>query len=70
MAEIRERHDAVAADAQHVLEHDARPARRLYRLRQDDEVEAVVRIVFEVGVGVALHYGQTLGDTLVHALAR
>ena len=29
VAEIRKRHDGVAADAQHVLEHDARMARRL-----------------------------------------
>ena len=70
MAEIRERHDRVAADAQHVLEHDARLARRLQRLRQDHVVERVVGIVGEIGVGVALDHGEALGDAFVDALAR
>ena len=70
MAEIRERHDGVPADAQHVLEHDARPPRRLQRLRQDHVVEGVVGIIGEVGVGVALDHRQPLGDAFVDALAR
>src|SRR5579862_2899159 len=70
VAEIREGDDGMAADAQHVLEHDARPARRLQRLRQDDEIERVVGIIFEVGVGVTLDHGEALDDAFVHALAR
>ena len=60
----------VAADAQHVFEHDARLPRRLQRLRQDDEIEGVVGIILEIGVGVALHHGKALGDAFVDALAR
>ena len=30
----------------------------------------VVRIVFKIGVGVALHHGEPLGDAFVHAFAR
>src|SRR5439155_11463502 len=70
VAEIRERHDAVAADAQHVFEHRARPARRLQSLRQDDVIEGVVRIILQVGVGVALDDGEAFGDAFVDALAR
>ena len=70
MAEIGKRHDGVPADAQHVLEHDARLPGGLQRLRQDHVVEGVVRIVREVGVGVALDHRQSLGDALVDALAR
>ena len=40
------------------------------RLRQDHVVEGVVRIVGEVGVGVALDHRETLGDAFVDALAR
>ena len=70
MPEIRKRHDRVPADAQHVLEHDARMPRRLQSLRQDHVVEGVVGIVGEVGVGVALDHGETLGDAFVDAFAR
>ena len=70
VAEIRKRDDGMAADAQHVLEHHARVARGLQRLRQDHEVEGVVRIVGEIGVGVALDHRQALGHAFVDALAR
>ena len=60
----------MAADAQHVLEHEPRLARRLQGLRQDNVVEGIVGIVFEVGVGVALDHRKPLGDAFVHALAR
>ena len=43
MAEIRHRNDGAPTNAQHVFEHDARLARRLQRLRQDDIVESVIR---------------------------
>ena len=68
MAEIRHGDDGAAADAQQVLEHDARLARRLQRLRQDDIVESVIRVVGEIGVGVALNHRQSLGDTIVDAV--
>ena len=45
-------------------------ARRLQGLRQDDVVEGVVRIVGEIGVGVALDHREPLGDAFVDALAR
>ena len=70
MAEVRKRHHGVAADPQHVLEHDPRPARRLQGLRQDDVVERIVGIVGKIGVGVALDHRQALGDAFVDALAR
>ena len=70
MTEIGKRHDGVAADAKHVLEHDAGPARRLQRLRQDHIVEGVVRIVAEIGVGVTLDHREPLGDALVDPLPR
>ncbi len=49
---------------------DARLPRRLQRLRQDHVVEGVVGIVDEIGVGVALHHREPLGDAAVDALAR
>jgi hypothetical protein len=69
MTEIRERHDGVAADPQHVLEHRARMARRLQRLRQDHVIERVIRIVCQIGVGVALDHREALGHAFVHAFA-
>ena len=44
--------------------------RRLQGLRQDHVIEGVVGIVDEVGVGVALHHREALGDAAVDALAR
>ena len=70
MAEIGERHDGAPADAQHMLEHAARIARRLNGLRENDIVEGVVGIIGEVGVGVALDDRQPLGDAIADALAR
>src|SRR5271156_6088602 len=57
-------------DAQHVLQPHARLPRRLQRLRQDDEVEPVVGIVFEIGIGVTLDHGETLADAFIDAFAR
>src|ERR1700722_16978931 len=68
MAEIGHGNDGPAADAQHVFEHDARLARRLQCLRQDDIVEGVIRIIDEISVGVALDHRQSLGDAIVDAL--
>ena len=70
MAEIGERHDRMPADAQHVLEHQARMPRRLQRLRKDHVVEGVIGVVGEVGVGVALDHREPLGHALVDPLAR
>jgi len=53
-----------------VLEHHARMAGGLQRLRQDHVVEGVVRIVGQVGVGVALDHGEPLRHAFVDALAR
>src|ERR1700734_1252419 len=68
MAEIRYGNDRAPANAQHVFEHDAGLARGLQRLRQDDIVERVVRVIDEISVGVALNDRQPLGDAIVHAL--
>ena len=70
MAEIRERHDGPAADAQQVFEHDLGLARRLDRLRQDHVVERIVGIIRKVGVGIALDDRQSLGEARVDAFAR
>src|SRR5437899_1880495 len=69
-AEIRERHDGAAADPQQIFQHHARLPCRLQRLRQDHIVEGVVGIIDEIGVGVALHHRETLGDAAVDTLAR
>ena len=69
-AEIRERDDGALADAQQVFQHRFRLPRCLQRLRQDHVVEGIVGIIDEVGVGVALHHRQPLGDAAVDALAR
>ena len=54
MAEIRKRHDRVAADPQHMFEHLARLACRLQGLRQNHIIERIVGIVGKIGVGIAL----------------
>jgi methionine biosynthesis protein MetW len=54
-------------DPQHVFQNDTGVTGGLQRLRQDDVVEGVVRIVGEVGIGVALDHGQTLGHAFIHA---
>jgi len=69
VTEVRERHNRMTSDAEHVLKHNARVSRCLQRLRQDDIVEGVVRVVAEVRIGVTLNDGQSLGDALVNALA-
>src|SRR5581483_801180 len=51
-------------------EHDARLSRRLQRLRQDNVIERIVWVIGEIGIGVALHHRQPLGDAFVDALAR
>ena len=70
MAEIRERDDRPVADAQQILEHGARIARRLQRLRQDHEIEALVGIEDEVAVGVALDDRQAARHAFVDAALR
>ncbi len=70
MAEIGKGNDGAPPDPQHMLDHDSRRSSRLQGLRQDHIVEGIVRIVGEVGVGVALDHRKPLGDALVHALAR
>ena len=70
MSEVREGDDGAPADAQHVLQHDPRTLRRLQGLRENDIVEAVLGIIGEVRVRVALNDGQALGDAVVHAALR
>ena len=70
VAEIRKRHDGAVANAQQVFQHHARLARCLQGLRQDHVIERIVGIVDQIGVGVALHHRQSLGDAAVDALAR
>jgi hypothetical protein len=50
--------------------HHARLPRRLQGLRQDHVVESVIRIVRQVGVGVALDHRKALGDAFVDAFSR
>ena len=69
VTKVRERHNRMTSDAEHVLKHNARVSRCLQRLRQDDIVEGVVRVVAEVRIGVTLDDGQSLGDAFVNALA-
>src|SRR5262249_35933692 len=69
MAEIRERHDRVSADAQHVLEHLAGMARSLQRLGKNHVIEGIVGVVDQIGIGVALDHREALGDAFVDALA-
>src|SRR5262249_12697138 len=45
VSEVREGHNCVTTDAQHVFQYDTRLARCLQGLRQNDVVESVVRIV-------------------------
>src|SRR5271170_6833144 len=70
MAEIRHRNDRPAADPQHMLEHDPGLAGGLQSLRQDHIVEGVVRVIDEVGVGVALNDGEPFRHAIVNALLR
>ena len=41
-------------DPQHMFEHDARLACRLQSLRENHEIESIVGIVFQVGIGVTI----------------
>jgi hypothetical protein len=70
IAEIRKRDDGALPDPQQILQHHARLPCRLQRLRQDHIIEGVVGIVDEVGIGVALHHREPLGDAAIDALAR
>ena len=70
VAEIRHRDDGAPADPQEVFEHDPRLPRRLQGLRQDHEIEGVVGIIGEIGVGVALNDREALGHAVVDALLR
>ncbi len=57
----------MAADALHRAQHFLRIARGLDRLAQDHIVEGVVRVVREVGVGIALNDRQPARHAGVHA---
>ena len=59
----------MTADAQHVLEHDARLPRRLQRLREHHIIEGVVGIIRKVGIGVALDDREPFCHAFVHAFA-
>src|SRR5436190_14055905 len=69
MAEVGERHDSVAPDPQHMLEHDAWMSRRLERLGEDNVIESVVRVIGQIGIRVALNDGEALGHAFVDSLA-
>ena len=70
MAEIGEGDDGALADAQHLLQHQPRVAGGLKGLGQDDVIEAVVGIIGEIDVGVALHHRKPPGDAIIDALLR
>ena len=70
VAEIGEGDDHLAADAQELLQHEARIVGRLQRLAQDDEVEGVVRVGRKIVVGVALDDRQAARDGFVDVLLR
>ncbi len=70
MTEIGERNDGPSADAQHIVEHDARTLRRLQCLRQNHIIETVFGIIAEIGVGVALNHGEAFRDAIIDAALR
>ena len=63
VGEIRERHDAFAADAQHLVEHHVGTLDALQRLGHHHEVEAVGREVRESLVEVLLDHVYAVLDT-------
>ena len=66
MAEIGEADDGVGADAQHLGQHLARFFHRLERARENHVVERVVRIIDQLGIGVALHNGHSVRHGALH----
>ena len=56
MGEIGEGDEGLATDAQQFIHHQVGAPGRLQRLAEDRIVETGVRIIAEVGVGVALHH--------------
>src|SRR3546814_3709387 len=68
VAEVREGYDGATADPHEILQNRARAARGLQRLAQHDEVEGILGIVREIGVGVALNRRQAVRDAFVDAV--
>lgn len=68
VAEIRETHDAVTADAQHLVDDGRRVVDLLQGLAEHHVVERLVRVVAYFSVQVALDNGQALPDAMGHAL--
>jgi hypothetical protein len=60
MREIGEGDEGPPTDAQQFVEHPIRPARGLQRLAEDGIIEAVIGIVGEIAIGIALHHRQPL----------
>src|SRR5579864_8492688 len=70
MAEVGQRNHRPPANAEQVSENLSWRKRRLDRLAQDCDVEGAARIVAEIGIGVALHDGQTARNAGIHVLLR
>src|SRR3546814_13545999 len=68
VAEVREGYDGATADPHEILQNRARAARGLQRLAQHDEVEGILVIVRQIGVGVALNLRPAVRDAFVDAL--
>src|SRR3546814_2452372 len=61
-------YEGATADPHEILQNRARAARRLQRLAQHDEIEGILGIVREIGVGVALNRRQAVRDAFVDAV--
>ena len=69
VGEIGEADESAGADAQQFVEHAVGPRGGLQRLAEDRVVEALIGIVGEVAVGIALHHAEALADAALDAIA-
>ena len=53
-----------------MLSRTSRGPRRLQRLGQNHEIEGIIGIIREIGIGIALDHGQALGHAMIHAALR
>ncbi len=67
MPVVAEGHDHLAGDTSELAQHEFRPRELLNRLGQDGDVESVVRIDWQVAVGVTLYHGEALSNAAVDA---
>src|SRR6185437_3470075 len=70
MGEIRKRHDAMAADAQHLPKYFQRLAGFLQRLAEDDVVEDIVRVIGKSLLDIALKNGDAARNSALDQRSR